>query len=450
LIRDFQAHSKAQVDGRSRKRKRKQPPMYRASTWGRMLDNDAAEMLNDPDGRLHKQFRLRFRVPYPLFLVLVKWTCTWYNVSTKDEDAAGVARVPVELLVLGVLRMLGRGTCLDGILELSCISTTKMNHFFHDWCAHVAADLFKKEVTFPTTDAEIKKVLDEFDYVGFPGCIGSMDVVHIHWDMCPASLKVLCTGKEKYPSLAYQVIVDHTGKATSCTAGAYGSVNDKTIVKFDGRIAKLRQGSHGHVRYKLRTKKGEVITRKGVYVMVDSGYLEWEVTMAACATNPSPGYVAWRTKLMSVRKDVECFFGRLKSRFRILKLPIQLHKKTQIDNVFFTCVTLQNMLHKWDALGKWSLQSDNLEGEIEGDDASYWSLGDDTDHMSVATGSFHRWRSGTYFVDNTDDISGTAQLRALLQDEQQKYEQLESALVDHFQYLISTNQHKNWLRSRKE
>lgn len=56
--------------------------------------------------------------------------------------------------------------------------------------------------------------------------------------------------------------------------------------------------------------------------------------------------------LECVRKDVECFFGRLKGRFRILKLPILFREKKHVDNVFFTACILHNMLHSMDGLNK--------------------------------------------------------------------------------------------------
>ena len=56
--------------------------------------------------------------------------------------------------------------------------------------------------------------------------------------------------------------------------------------------------------------------------------------------------------LESARKDVECFFGVLKGRFRILKLPILYRKKEAVDNLFFTCCILHNMLHDYDGLDK--------------------------------------------------------------------------------------------------
>lgn len=51
-----------------------------------------------------------------------------------------------------------------------------------------------------------------------------------------------------------------------------------------------------------------------------------------------------------MRKDVECFFGILKGRFRILKLRMPYHKREDIDNIFFTCCILHNMLHVFDGM----------------------------------------------------------------------------------------------------
>ncbi|CAM9269704.1 unnamed protein product [Discosporangium mesarthrocarpum] len=64
----------------------------------------------------------------------------------------------------------------------------------------------------------------------------------------------------------------------------------------------------------------------------------------------------WSNRLESVWKDVECYFGRLKGRYRILKLRILYWASSnclreKIDNMFFTCCILQNMLHAYDGLG---------------------------------------------------------------------------------------------------
>ncbi|CAN0369467.1 unnamed protein product, partial [Discosporangium mesarthrocarpum] len=40
------------------------------------------------------------------------------------------------------------------------------------------------------------------------------------------------TGKEGFPSIAYQVTVYHTGCALAVTAGFAGATSDKTIVRY--------------------------------------------------------------------------------------------------------------------------------------------------------------------------------------------------------------------------
>ena len=46
----------------------------------------------------------------------------------------------------------------------------------------------------------------------------------------------------------------------------------------------------------------------------------------------------------SVRKDIECYFGRLKQRFKILRIPNLIRTKKKVDDMMFTIVAIQNML----------------------------------------------------------------------------------------------------------
>lgn len=52
----------------------------------------------------------------------------------------------------------------------------------------------------------------------------------------------------------------------------------------------------------------------------------------------------WSKRIESVRKDVECTFGILKRRFRILKVPMPYTSKEQVENIMFTCCVLHNIL----------------------------------------------------------------------------------------------------------
>jgi hypothetical protein len=102
-----------------------------------MLSNDKAQLQN-PESKESQTFRKRFRVPYPIFMMLVDWTKGWYekadgNGCINSCDAIGNRSIPTDLKVLAVLRILGRGLCLDDIEELSGISASTTRVFFHMW-----------------------------------------------------------------------------------------------------------------------------------------------------------------------------------------------------------------------------------------------------------------------------------------------------------------------------
>ncbi len=64
----------------------------------------------------------------------------------------------------------------------------------------------------------------------------------------------------------------------------------------------------------------------------------------------------------SVRKDVECLFGILKQRFRILRFPFEYHDPVDITNVVKTCAILHNMMLLYDGLDL-RLWEENIDWE---------------------------------------------------------------------------------------
>ena len=145
------------------------------------------------------------------------------------------------------------------------------------------------------------------------------------------------------------MICDHEGRALAELKGAYGATSDNFVddVRCDDFFT---------------TADGDRKMIKGAYLIIDGGYHPWEATQAASKICSDPNYALWRAQMEAVRKDIECYFGRLKSRFRMLKTPVSFHSKTDIDNAFFTCVGLQNMLHGWDKeignLTMWDVEAD--------------------------------------------------------------------------------------------
>merc|ERR1711924_535353 len=95
----------------------------------------------------------------------------------------------------------------------------------------------------------------------------------------------------------------------STTPGNAGAQNDKTNVKFDSFVHALRTDpAYTRKEYILRTKDGGERTVRGVYQLVDQGYLAWRVLQCPSKSN-KPAARRWSKQLESVRKDVECVFG---------------------------------------------------------------------------------------------------------------------------------------------
>lgn len=181
-------------------------PHYWASTWGAMLCDPKLQIIGSDE---RKTFMRRFRVPYSIFTCLADWTKGWHESNACD--ASGRTRCPTELKVLGWLRMVGRGVCFDDLEELSSIKSPTMHSFFHEFNRRAREELYPIHVQMPSDIKELMEIEAAYAAVGIPGACGSMDVVHIPLGACPHGLINVCTGKEGYPTLAYNVICDHSG-----------------------------------------------------------------------------------------------------------------------------------------------------------------------------------------------------------------------------------------------
>jgi Plant transposon protein len=163
-----------------------------------------------------------------------------------------------------------------------------------------------------------------------------------------------------FATIAYQAVVDHSRKILHITQGVYGSTNDITITKYDeffrdvkcGKVLKMSS-------FQLQMKMKVLHKCKGVYFVCDGGYPKDSYLI-----NPFGGSdmaeVYWSEWLESIRKDVECTFGVLKARFRILHNSMRFHKKIVVVAVMITCCILHNMLLHCDGLymSQWNNDED--------------------------------------------------------------------------------------------
>ena len=316
------------------------------STWAHMLLDPR---IKDPSSREGKLFRRRFRLPFPIYDFLLE-ICKDYGWFMQAEvDCCGQQTSRLDLKTLGYLRVVGRGYCFDGIEELTNISEEVHRVFFHQMNANLCT-LYDRFIHVPISEEEIQQ---EFEMLGLPGCIASGDCVHLGWDRCPAAYRSLACGKEGFPTRAYEVCASHSKRILSVTTGFWGSVNDKTIVKFDGFIQSIHtKQQYSEVKFRVYKENGEYEEVVGLYIIVDGGYHKWRCLQCPLKFTPDEWERVWSKFVESVRKDVECTFGILKGRFRILKMRLLIQDAKKFDNLFIACCILHNILLHYDGLSR--------------------------------------------------------------------------------------------------
>jgi hypothetical protein len=322
--------------------------------------------IRDLSTTIGKTFRRRFRVPFCVFLEICESIKATHNLPEDKYDAKGQEGIKLSLLVLGSLRMLGSGCTFDAIEELTCVSRVTHRKFFHKYFCTWGQDAAKDIIRLPHDEDSILHVMALYERKGLPGCVGSVDCVHVCWDKCPSSLHSTCKGKDKVPTLAFEVACSHTKKIIHVSQFFWGTYNDKTISRFDPLFRFLRDDDSilKNLRWTSVGRDGTRKEHRGAYMICDGGYNEWACLMPPYKHQlPGTALEKWSKNVESVRKDVECVFGILKTRFLFLKHPIRLHDPVQIQRAFTTCCVLHNILLEYDMYDDWNEDASRIDVE---------------------------------------------------------------------------------------
>jgi hypothetical protein len=362
---------------------------------------------NPASVKFQRKFRRRFRMSYDSYvkhLAEVKESDCFNAWSSESEDCVGKKSSPIELLLLGTLRYLGRAWTLDDLEEQTMISEEVHRLFLHAYISWGSTSFYERYVVTPRDEDELQTNSREYEMAGLPGCIGSQDATHIGMLRCQYRLRQYHNSyKLPMPTRTYNLTVNHRRRILSSTRGHPGRWNDKTLVLYDSLSTDLRDGRR-YANNEFELLETDPVTgniRKvryvGVWLVVDNGYLSWS-TLIPPITSPATWQEFRFSKwIESMRKDVECTFGILKCRFAVLKRGITLHGIDSTDRIWLTCCALHNFLLEEDGLDlNWD---GNLEMELFGDggrgndEADVSGLGNDAivvgNDDSIAGSNFH-------------------------------------------------------------
>ena len=144
--------------------------------------------------------------------------------------------------------------------------------------------------------------------------------------------------KLNVPARTYNVTVDHSRRILHSTTGHPGTWNDKTLILFDDYICGVNEGiiHHDYILHLFeKNDQGEIveIAYKGVWFIVDNGYLSWSCTIPPSGNGTTYEIIRFSEWLESMRKDIECTFGIMKCRFAILKYGLRFQNIAKCDEM---------------------------------------------------------------------------------------------------------------------
>ena len=312
------------------------------STWGEMLLDPST---NDPDSVRGKQWMSRFRIPFPIFTDVLVPECTAANIFELSGKRKEV--IPIQFKIMVALRILSRNNDMDTMEELTGIKRSTIHTIFTKFIVNFTGAFFDKYVNLPEGE-ELTRIMNAYKMMGFNGAFGSVDCTHVYWNKCPKGWANYCSGKEKRPTLAFLAVVDHDKRVLWVSDAFFGAANDKLIVKAFEKTNDLMRGSMEHIYYNLYNRDGNLVCVKGAYLIADGGFLKVGCMMDPSHERYTVEQVRWSEYCESIRKDVECFFGILKIRWRFLMFLIEYHCATFIQNCFKCACILHNMILQFD------------------------------------------------------------------------------------------------------
>lgn len=295
--------------------------------------------------RSDSRFRSHFRVP----LTIVDDITTmfiergWVQPTKRVKDRHRLY-VRTQLFILCALEHLGNRKPFRQFPTETNMSESEHRKFQRLFVERMY-EIRDEHVYYPRTFAELEPILAEYQSKDLPGAGGSIDVVHVKWSTCPAGDFNKCKGKESFPSLACQCISNHGRRILGIAPVQYGARSDKHIVRLDPIVHLIKNAWYKEVEWTHFDITGESKTSKGVYLICDGGYLRWKTLICPYRGAPEHGRRGYfNTNLESIRKDVECTFGILKKRWRILDYGIHYTDMAYCEQIFVVCAMLHNMM----------------------------------------------------------------------------------------------------------
>jgi hypothetical protein len=284
-------------------------------------------------------FRRRFRMKKTLFLRIVDALGEWSPFFTLRSDAANRPGLSPIQKCTAAIRQLANGSPADQLDEYIKIGESTAVECLKLFVQGVIAKFGAEYLRRPTVE-DVERLMQIGERRGFPGMLGSIDCMHWHWEKCPYAWKGMYTrGDHGVPTIILEAVASHDRWIWHAFFGVAGSNNDINVLNQSHLFVEQLRGESPKVQYVINGREYDM-----AYYLADGIYPEWPVFVKSIREPQSDKHRLFAQKQEGARKDVECAFGILQSRFCILRRPARLYEQGDLENVMLACIILHNMI----------------------------------------------------------------------------------------------------------
>lgn len=172
---------------------------------------------------------------------------------------------------------------------------------------------FGDEFLRQPTEEDIRRQTAVNERCGFPGMFGSLDCTHWQWKNCAVGDQGQYRGKSGVSTVILEAVATYNTWIWHTYIGVPGSNNDINVIDQSPFMLDWLQGHAPSHKYVLNGKQ-----RSSCYLLCDGIYPSWSVFVKTISNPGSEKHRYFAKRQEAAHKDVERYFGVLKSRFGIL------------------------------------------------------------------------------------------------------------------------------------
>lgn len=349
------------------------------------------------------RFRDVFRIPLKLYWRLHDEIVEEDSSFGQSRDAFGRAGHSSHQKILCSLRRLGNGLSFSQLDDMSRMSPESQREYFYKFLVAVVRRFGALFLNREPILGELRTIVGEYEDAGFPGCMGCIDCMHMHWKNCPKALKGQYHNPKdgKLATISCEALVDRNLYCWHWFSGRCGTNNDITVLDNSPLINDILAGNRT-----MTLPEGYLVNgarRSGLLYMLGDGiYPDWAIFVLPNHAPLNDREVHMTKRQEAVRKDVERFFGCLQGRFRIIRQERHEWSDTQLILISQVCVILHNMIVKMSLRGELSEELDEngvpqSESELLHEFFSFEG-GETPDETTAVVGSASEERGLTYLL----------------------------------------------------